>query len=65
MTGTVYRVWWTPGQDRLTAVCHCGARREHDDPIAAWAWLLEHPDGHEPPGESPIDGRLDLVDAER
>jgi hypothetical protein len=51
MTGAVYRIWWTPGQDRLTAVCFCRARRECDDPITAWTWLLEHPTDHHPPPE--------------
>ena len=57
MTGAVYRIWWTPGQDRLTAVCFCRARRECDDPITAWTWLLEHPTDHHPPPESSIEYR--------
>jgi hypothetical protein len=43
---TVYRIHWTPGTDRLLAVCHCGSWHEADDPIAAWEWLLAHPEGH-------------------
>jgi hypothetical protein len=42
----VYRVHWRPGTDRLDGVCHCGAERESEDPIALWEWLLAHPDGH-------------------
>jgi hypothetical protein len=45
-TGTVYRVHWEPGADMLIGVCHCGARREFDDPVELWAWLLAHPEGH-------------------
>jgi hypothetical protein len=41
-----YRIRWVPGTDRLLAICHCGARRELDDPVTAWAWLLAHPEGH-------------------
>jgi hypothetical protein len=50
---TVYRVHWTPGSDRLLAVCHCDAWRELDDPIAAWEWLLAHPEGHTGGGRDP------------
>lgn len=45
-TGTVYRIHWTPGGDRLLAVCHCDSWRELDDPVEAWEWLLAHPEGH-------------------
>jgi hypothetical protein len=41
--GTVYRIIWMPGTDRLLAECHCGARGEADDPVRAWEWLLAHP----------------------
>lgn len=43
---TIYRVHWTPGTDRLLAVCHCGSCCEVDDPVAAWQWLLAHPEDH-------------------
>ncbi|GAA4098094.1 MULTISPECIES: hypothetical protein [Actinomadura] len=38
------RVEWTPGSDRLTGVCFCGAQRQADDPVEIWRWLLAHPD---------------------
>ena len=41
--GTVYRIEWVPGTDRLLGTCHCGAVREADDPVLMWAWLLAHP----------------------
>ena len=67
MTGAVYRIWWTPGQDRLTAVCFCRARREYDDPITAWTWLLDHPADHHPPpercGTGPVDATLQRAEA--
>lgn len=47
VTRRVFRVQWTPGTDRLLAVCHCGAEEPADDPVQAWEWLLAHPDGHE------------------
>ncbi|GAA2143318.1 hypothetical protein [Actinomadura napierensis] len=40
------RVEWSPGSDRLTGICHCGARRTAEDPAEIWAWLLSHP-GHD------------------
>ena len=43
---TVHRIHWVLGTDRLRAVCHCGASREFDEPVALWDWLLAHPDGH-------------------
>jgi hypothetical protein len=43
---TTYRIHWTPGTDRLLAVCHCASFREVEDPVAAWEWLLAHPHGH-------------------
>ncbi|HKN99744.1 MAG TPA: hypothetical protein VJX10_21670 [Pseudonocardiaceae bacterium] len=43
----VYRVRWRTGADVLVGVCHCGAEREFDDPVALWDWLLAHPDGHD------------------
>lgn len=39
----VFRIEWVPGTDRLLGTCHCGARREQDDPIQMWDWLLAHP----------------------
>ncbi|XRQ14603.1 hypothetical protein ACN3XK_28165 [Actinomadura welshii] len=39
------RVEWSPGSDRLTGICHCGAQRTAEDPAEIWAWLLAHP-GH-------------------
>ncbi len=53
MSSTVLRVTWVPGTDELLGVCHCGAEQLADDPIALWAWLLAHPDGHEPIGAVP------------
>jgi len=44
----VYRVSWRPGADQLLGTCHCGAEHLAEDPIELWAWLLDHPDGHEP-----------------
>jgi hypothetical protein len=43
----VFRVHWQLGSDLLVGVCHCGAEREFDDPLALWDWLLAHPDGHD------------------
>lgn len=43
----VCRVRWRAGADVLVGVCHCGAEREFDDPVALWDWLLAHPDGHD------------------
>lgn len=45
---SVYRVLWVPGSDSLLGVCHCGAERLSEDPVDAWAWLLAHPEGHDP-----------------
>lgn len=42
----VYQVRWRPGSDQLLGICHCGAERVAEDPIALWAWLHAHPDGH-------------------
>jgi hypothetical protein len=50
MSSTVFRVTWQPGTDELLGVCHCGAEHLANDPIQLWAWLLAHPDGHEPIG---------------
>jgi len=36
------RVEWTPGSDRLTGICFCGAQRQADDPVEIWRWLLAH-----------------------
>ncbi|MFG2894416.1 hypothetical protein [Streptomyces sp. NPDC048248] len=44
----VYRIHWVLGADRLLAVCHCGAQREFEDPVALWDWLLDHPEDHHP-----------------
>ncbi|HEU5353633.1 MAG TPA: hypothetical protein VFU65_04200 [Actinocrinis sp.] len=46
VTGLINRIDWEPGSDLLRGTCHCGARHTCDDPIAMWAWLLGHPDGH-------------------
>lgn len=43
---SVYQVRWRPGSDELLGVCHCGAERVAEDPIALWAWLHAHPDDH-------------------
>ncbi|HVU91848.1 MAG TPA: hypothetical protein VHC23_06420 [Jatrophihabitans sp.] len=48
MSDTVFRVTWMPGTDELLGVCHCGAERLAGEPVELWAWLLGHPDGHEP-----------------
>jgi hypothetical protein len=42
--GTVYRIVWSPGSDRLHGTCHCGAEHVADDPVRMWQWLLAHPD---------------------
>lgn len=44
--GTVYRVVWIPGTDRLRGWCWCGADQESEDPVELWEWLLAHPGGH-------------------
>ncbi|HKT05413.1 MAG TPA: hypothetical protein VJT31_38335 [Rugosimonospora sp.] len=44
----VYRVHWVLGTDVLVGECHCGARREAEDPVELWEWLLAHPVGHRP-----------------
>jgi hypothetical protein len=44
----IVRVHWVLGTDRLRAVCHCGADRLFDDPVALWDWVLAHPEGHGP-----------------
>jgi hypothetical protein len=44
----IYRIDWVLGTDLLVGICFCGARREADDPVELWAWLLAHPDGHGP-----------------
>jgi hypothetical protein len=41
--GTVNRITWRPGTDRLLGTCHCGAMGEAEDPVAMWEWLLAHP----------------------
>jgi hypothetical protein len=47
LTGeSVFRVHWKPGTDTLVGVCPCGARRESEDPVELWAWLLAHWEGH-------------------
>ncbi|WP_176611838.1 hypothetical protein [Actinomadura sp. WMMB 499] len=43
-TGGLLRVEWSPGSDRLTGVCHCGAEHRADDPVEVWTWLLAHPE---------------------
>lgn len=40
----VYRIHWVPGTDRLLAVCFCGEKREFEDPVELWDWLLGHPE---------------------
>jgi hypothetical protein len=42
-TGTVLRIEWVPGADRLLGTCHCGASCERADPVLMWDWLLAHP----------------------
>jgi hypothetical protein len=42
--GTVNRITWRPGTDRLLGTCHCGAMGEAEDPVAMWEWLLAHPE---------------------
>ena len=42
--GTIYRIVWAPGSDRLHGTCHCGAEHASDDPVEMWQWLLAHPD---------------------
>lgn len=41
--GTVFRIEWVPGTDRLLGTCHCGAAAEREDPVRMWHWLLAHP----------------------
>lgn len=48
--GTVNRITWRPGTDRLLGTCHCGAMGEAEDPVAMWEWLLAHPEHPERPG---------------
>jgi hypothetical protein len=48
--GTVYRIVWEPGSDRLAGTCHCGAERTCEDPVLLWQWLLSHPDHPGYPG---------------
>jgi hypothetical protein len=48
--GTVNRITWLPGTDRLVGTCHCGAVAEADDPAAMWDWLLAHPAHPDRPG---------------
>jgi hypothetical protein len=48
--GTVNRITWRPGTDRLLGTCHCGAMGEAEDPVAMWEWLLAHPEHPEHPG---------------
>ena len=43
-SGTVHRIVWAPGSDRLHGICHCGAEHVADDPVQMWQWLLAHPD---------------------
>lgn len=62
---TVYRVVWVPGTDLLLAVCHCGAEREFDDPVALWQWLLAHPEGHRGdvgPASAPAAGHVPALE---
>lgn len=40
----IYRIHWVPGTDRLLAVCFCGEKREFEDPVELWDWLLAHPE---------------------
>ncbi|SEG81141.1 hypothetical protein SAMN05216223_112175 [Actinacidiphila yanglinensis] len=47
--GTVFRVVWVPGTDRLRGWCWCGAERESDDPVELWESLLAHPGTHPGP----------------
>ncbi|MGV9981124.1 hypothetical protein ACWDUH_25945 [Micromonospora wenchangensis] len=47
--GRVYRVHWVPGTDTLRGICHCGAQRLAEEPVALWQWLLDHPRGHHVP----------------
>jgi hypothetical protein len=47
--GTVNRITWLPGTDRLLGTCHCGAMGEAEDPVAMWQWLLAHPEHPEHP----------------
>jgi hypothetical protein len=48
--GTVNRITWLPGTDRLLGTCHCGAMGEAADPVAMWDWLLAHPEHLARPG---------------
>jgi len=54
VSDVVFRVSWQPGADTLLGICHCGAELLADDPIELWAWLLAHPDGHEPIAASAV-----------
>jgi hypothetical protein len=46
--GTVNRITWRPGTDRLLGTCHCGAM---------WEWLLAHPEHPGRPGHPEHSGR--------
>ena len=59
-----YQISWSPGQDRLVGICHCRARREWDDPEAAWAWLLGHPQDHDPYQPHPDGVTLEVAEAD-
>lgn len=46
VSAEVYRIDWTPGDDTLHGVCHCGAEHRATDPVQMWEWMLAHPRGH-------------------
>ncbi|WP_329457422.1 hypothetical protein [Streptomyces sp. NBC_01497] len=50
--GSVFRVHWVPGTDRLHGVCFCGAARDFEDPVDLWDWLLAHPEHPSAPDPS-------------
>jgi hypothetical protein len=56
MGGTICRVVWVPGADRLPGTWHCGGEHAAEDPVEPWQWLVGHP-GHgasEPDGPAPL-----------
>lgn len=57
---TIFTVEWLPGTDKLLGICHCDARKESEDPIELWDWLLGHPEGHTngtcTPAQTPVEG---------
>lgn len=51
-TGEIYRIDWLPGTDILHGTCHCEREHTTQDPIEMWEWMLAHPQGHQPQGNT-------------